>query len=162
MWERAQARHGVQFNIRFGRSDALGAVEYIYDGVSYQGVFEQGLTVAGDGHSLAAIWQGKGPPDWRQAVLIEHHGPDDSPGDPDAQNNAEADPPSYEAVRTATALYVVYSDGEQEYYNTAKDPNELDNIAGRGVPFALKHALYAMEHCHGSTSCWAASHLTRA
>ena len=115
-----------------------------------------------DGHSLAAIWQGKDPPDWRQAVLIEHHGPDDSPGDPDAQNNAEADPPSYEAVRTATALYVVYSDGEQEYYNTAKDPNELDNIAGRGVPFALKHALYAMEHCHGSTSCWAASHLTRA
>ncbi len=112
-----------------------------------------------DGHSLAALWHGHDPPDWRQAVLIEHHGPDDTSGDPDAQDQAAADPPSYEAVRTATALYVLYSNGEQEYYDTAKDPYELDNIAAGGVPAALRHALVAMENCHNSTACWAASHL---
>jgi len=112
-----------------------------------------------DGHSLAAIWHGQNPPDWAQAVLIEHHGPDDDPDDPDAQNAAEADPPSYEAIRTMTALYVRYSNGEQEYYDTAADPYELDNIAGQGVPFALKRALYDMVNCHSGVACWAASHL---
>ena len=112
-----------------------------------------------DGHSLAALWRGQTPRDWRQAVLIEHHGHDDSPGDPDAQDAASADPPSYEAVRTATALYVLYSNGEQEYYNTAKDPYELDNIAANGIPAALKRALASMEHCHTGATCWAASHL---
>ena len=113
-----------------------------------------------DGHSLAALWHGQDPPDWRQAVLIEHHGPDDTPGDPDRQGKASADPPSYEAVRTATALYVRYSNGEQEYYNTANDPFELNNIAGRGIPGALPRALAAMQNCHTGTACWAASHLS--
>ena len=90
-----------------------------------------------DGHSLAALWHGQQPADWRQAVLIEHHGPDDTPGDPDGQNQQHADPPSYEAVRTASALYVRYSNGQQEYYNTATDPYELDNLAARGIPAAL-------------------------
>jgi N-acetylglucosamine-6-sulfatase len=118
------------------------------------------VPVTVDGHSLAALWHGQNPPDWRQALLIEHHGHDDSPGDPDRQNNASADPPSYEAVRTATALYVLYSNGEQEYYNTAKDPYELDNIAADGIPAALKQALTAMENCHTGPTCWAASHLS--
>ena len=114
-----------------------------------------------DGHSLAALWQGKDPPDWRQAVLIEHHGPDDSPGDPDAQNNAEADPPSYEAVRTATALYVVYSDaGSRSTTTPPRTRTSWTTSQARACPLLFKHALYAMEHSHGSTSCWAASHLT--
>ena len=113
-----------------------------------------------NGHSLAGLWHGQDPPHWRQAVLIEHHGPDDSPGDPDRQGKASADPPSYEAVRTATALYVRYSHGEQEYYNTANDPFELDNVAGSGVPGDLTHALEAMENCHTGAACWAASHLS--
>jgi N-acetylglucosamine-6-sulfatase len=113
-----------------------------------------------DGHSLAALWHGQQPPDWRQAVLIEHHGPDDSPGDPDRQDYGDGDPPSYEAVRTATALYVRYADGEQEYYDTARDPNELDNIAAQGVPSALPQTLHALENCHTSTTCWAAAHLS--
>ena len=113
-----------------------------------------------DGHSLAAVWHGQDPPDWRQAILIEHHGPDDNPGDPDRQDYASADPPSYEAVRTATALYVRYDNGEQEYYDTATDPYELDNIAGQGIPPALKHALSALENCHGGAACWSAAHLS--
>lgn len=113
-----------------------------------------------DGHSLAELWHGQHPADWRQAILVEHHGPDDSPGDPDRQNALSGDPPSYEAVRTATALYVRYVSGEQEHYNTARDPLELDNIAAAGVPAALSKALTALQNCHGGVSCWAAAHLS--
>jgi len=82
-------------------------------------------------------------------------------GDPDRQNKLSGDPPSYEAIRTATALYVRYANGEQEYYNTARDPFELDNIASSGVPAALRTALAALANCHGGASCWAAAHLPR-
>ena len=112
-----------------------------------------------DGHSLAGLWHGQHPANWRQAILVEHHGPDDSAGDPDRQNRLSGDPPSYEAVRTAAALYVRYASGEQEYYDTARDPLELDNIASAGVPVALRTALTALQNCHTGVSCWAAAHL---
>jgi arylsulfatase A-like enzyme len=112
-----------------------------------------------DGHSLAALWHGKRPRDWRQAILIEHHGPNNLPGDPDRQTNAMANPPSYEAVRTENALYVVYDTGDQEYYDTATDPLELDNIAPKGIPPDLGKALVALEDCHNGVTCWAAAHL---
>jgi hypothetical protein len=60
-------------------------------------------------------------------------------------------------VRTATALYVRYAGGAQEYYDTATDPYELHNLAGDGVPEVLRQALSALENCHGGTSCWAAA-----
>lgn len=112
-----------------------------------------------DGHSLGALWHGQHPRDWQQAILIEHHGPDDRAGDPDAQTNAQGDPPSYEAVRTENALYVLYVNGDQEYYDTARDPLELDNLAPGGVPRELKRTLVALEHCHNGGTCWAAAHL---
>jgi arylsulfatase A-like enzyme len=112
-----------------------------------------------DGHSLVALWHGQQPANWRRSVLIEHHGPDHSPGDPDRQAAPSGDPPSYEAVRTANALYVQYANGDQEYYNTATDPLELNNIAGQGVPASLKKALAALENCHTGPTCWAAAHL---
>jgi N-acetylglucosamine-6-sulfatase len=112
-----------------------------------------------DGHSLAGLWHGQQPANWRRSILIEHHGPDHARGDPDRQAAASADPPSYEAVRTANALYVAYADGEKEYYNTARDPLELDNIAAQGVPASLKKALAALKNCHTGASCWAAAHL---
>ncbi len=112
-----------------------------------------------DGHSLAGLWHGQQPANWRKSILIEHHGPDDDKGDPDRQAAPSANPPSYEAVRTANALYVVYASGEQEYYDTARDPLELDNIAATGVPASLKKALAALENCHSGVTCWAAAHL---
>ena len=112
-----------------------------------------------DGHSLAAVWHGQDPPGWRQAVLIEHHGPDFSPDDPDRQTQKPGDPPTYAAVRTATALYVRYAGGAQEYYDTVTDPYELDNLAAKGVPAALRQALGALENCHAGVTCWAAAHL---
>jgi N-acetylglucosamine-6-sulfatase len=113
-----------------------------------------------DGHSLAELWHGQHPAKWRQAILVEHHGPDDSTGDPDRQNRLGGDPPSYEAVRTATALYVRYASGEQEYYDTARDPLQLDNIASTGVPVALRKALAALQNCRTGESCWTAAHLS--
>jgi arylsulfatase A-like enzyme len=120
-----------------------------------------GLTVPArvDGRSLAGLWHGQQPANWRRTVLIEHHGPDHSAKDPDRQAAASADPPSYEAVRTANALYVLYANGKQEYYNTARDPLELDNIAAAGVPASLKKALAALENCHTGATCWTAAHL---
>jgi arylsulfatase A-like enzyme len=112
-----------------------------------------------DGRSLVGLWHGGRPANWRQAILIEHHGPDADPGDPDGQNNMSGRPPSYEAVRTANALYVGYASGKQEYYDTARDPLELRNIGAAGVPASLKRALAALENCHSGVSCWAAAHL---
>jgi arylsulfatase A-like enzyme len=83
-----------------------------------------------DGHSLAGVWHGQDPADWRQAILIEHHGPDDK-----------------------------YATGDQEYYDTATDPYELDNLAAKGIPAALPRALAAMENCHTAATCWTAAHL---
>jgi len=112
-----------------------------------------------DGVSLAGLLHGQAPTDWQQAVLIEHHGPNNANGDPDRQNAKKANPPSYEAVRTATALYVRYANGEQEYYDTAHDPQELHNLAAKGVPPALTKALTALEHCHDAKACQAAARL---
>jgi N-acetylglucosamine-6-sulfatase len=112
-----------------------------------------------DGHSLAALWHGQDPADWRQAILVEHHGPDFSLADPDRQTQKPGDPPSYEAVRTANALYVRYAGGAQEYYDTAADPYELDNLAAQGAPADLRNALSALENCHTGATCWAAAHL---
>jgi arylsulfatase A-like enzyme len=112
-----------------------------------------------DGHSLVGLWHGRDPADWRQAILVEHHGPDFSPADPDRQTSKPGDPPTYEAVRTATALYVRYAGGAQEYYDTATDPYELDNRAGQGVPATLRNALGDLENCHAGATCWSAAHL---
>jgi N-acetylglucosamine-6-sulfatase len=62
-------------------------------------------------------------------------------------------------VRTEKALYVLYDNGDQEYYDTATDPLELDNIASKGVPPDLVQALVALENCHNGVTCWAAAHL---
>jgi N-acetylglucosamine-6-sulfatase len=112
-----------------------------------------------DGRSLVGLWHGQRPADWRQAILIEHHGPAANPGDPDGQTKVSGKPPTYEAVRTASALYVLYASGDQEYYDTARDPLELRNIAAGGIPFSLRRALVALENCHSGASCRAAAHL---
>ncbi len=111
-----------------------------------------------DGVTMTGVWQGQNPATWQQAVLVEHHGPNNAPDDPDRQNAQHADPPSYEAVRTATALYVRYANGEQEYYNTANDPTELHNLGGPAAPTALAQALNALQNCHGTTACQHAAH----
>jgi arylsulfatase A-like enzyme len=121
-----------------------------------------GTNLPGDGHSLVPLLHGTTPLDWRNAVLIEHHGPDVSQDDPDAQSKPAGNPTTYEAMRTHGFLYVEYLDGELEYYDLRTDPFELHNLADSLSPayLALLHStLLAMENCHTGPSCWVATHL---
>ena len=125
-----------------------------------------------DGHSLALLLQGQKPADWRKAILVEHRGPlhesrhgprhgRPESSDPDAPPVKSGDPPTYEALRAATALYVEYADGDREYHDLVADPYELQNSFSALTAeqkSALHAALAAMQNCHGAGSCWAAQH----
>ncbi len=118
-----------------------------------------GTDLAGDGHSLLPLFSGYTPLEWRNAALIEHHGPDFRGSDPDFQQPASGNPRTYEAMRTSQFLYVEYADGEREFYDLRTDPFELDNEAGRldAATLAQLHlALAAIENCHDEASCWPA------
>ncbi len=124
-----------------------------------------GADVPSDGHSLLPLLQGQDPGDWRNAVLIEHQGPDLRGVDPDFQQPASGSPRTYEAMRTHRFLYVSYGDGEREFYDLTKDPFELHNIADRlnlADQTLLDSELTTLEQCHGGASCWDAMHLDRA
>ncbi|MDQ6938195.1 MAG: sulfatase-like hydrolase/transferase, partial [Actinomycetota bacterium] len=115
-----------------------------------------------DGTGLLSLWHGQQSGDWQQGILVEHHGPDRTARDPDQPGRASGDPPSYEALRTATALYVRYTDGQREYYDTNADPAELHNLAATAAPArlaALEHALSALERCHRAAACQRAARL---
>lgn len=115
-----------------------------------------------DGRSLVPLLHGKSTPNWRNATLVEHHGPDTARDDPDAQTALAGTPTSYEALWTATYTYVQYSNGEVEYYDRHADPYELHNIVGRlsATRLAALHAATArLEKCHGSSACWTAGHV---
>jgi arylsulfatase A-like enzyme len=104
-----------------------------------------------DGQSLVPVLKGTGTPK-RDAVLIEHHGPNNKPGDPDRQGRANGNPPSYEALRTAGELYVEYADGQREYYALKNDPAELDNAIGELSPERLEQLqgmLNELRNCRG-------------
>jgi N-acetylglucosamine-6-sulfatase len=99
--------------------------------------------------------------DWRDAVLIEHHGNVSGSGDPDLPLAGSGNPPSYEALRSRDALYVEYADGERELYDLATDPFQLHNLADEVPPERLARLsgqLATMANCHGPEQCWAAGH----
>lgn len=115
-----------------------------------------------DGVSLLPVWHGKRPQNWQTAALIEHHGPTTTPDDPDFQTYDSANPPDYEAIRTAQFLYVEYRNGQREFYNLRTDPYELHNLAGRLTPeqsATLHGELERLAHCHTSHACQAAARL---
>jgi arylsulfatase A-like enzyme len=121
--------------------------------------------LAGDGHSLLPILRGTAGPAWRNAILVEHHGADLRGIDPDFQQSASGNPATYEAMRTHRFLYVEYRDVDREYYDLARDPFELHNIAFRLKPgrLARLHSqLLALQRCRGGPACWAAMHVPRA
>jgi len=112
-----------------------------------------------DGHSLVPLLHGAIPKAWPTAALVEHRGPKLGVGDPDIQSDH---PTAYAALRMTNpdAVYVEYADGELEYYDIARDPFELHNIAHR-LPLArlnqLHERLSRLRNCHDSASCWSAA-----
>lgn len=117
-----------------------------------------------DGRSLVPFLNGQGVSDWRNVALIEHHGPELDPRDPNDPDNEDrvAPPNSYEAIRMADSVYVEYQDGESEYYDLSKDPYETDNTAASLTPaqvHSFHKTLTAIKDCHNSGDCWTASKL---
>jgi len=116
----------------------------------------------GDGHSLVPLLLHRPDGVWRNAALIEHHGPDLDSSDPDRQSTLSGNPTTYEAMRTPRYLYVEYADGEREFYDLRTDPFELHNLAGTLGLSALGQLhteLAALESCRGQKECWGASHV---
>jgi N-acetylglucosamine-6-sulfatase len=128
-----------------------------------------------DGRSLAPLMRGEEVEGWRTVTLVEHRGPIRNLADPDlpdlryAPRIAEAvrrggNPTTYEAIRSASALYVEYADGEKEYHDLVADPDELRNTYA-SLPderkAALHAALDAVQTCRGAAGCQAAEHVER-
>lgn len=114
-----------------------------------------------DGHSLLPLLYGHPDTGWRTNSLVEHHGPDTAPTDPDFPPKHSGNPPTYQALRTTSYTYVQYADGSIEYYDRTTDPNELRNTANQLSPdrrTALRNDVAAMTNCHGATACWTAGH----
>jgi N-acetylglucosamine-6-sulfatase len=111
------------------------------------------LPLAPDGRSLTPLWGPSPPAAWRESVLIEQReipaaaaGPEEGesgtapprlgrrgvlePPEPPAVAGAKPNP-AYVGLRTQRYKYVEYTDGERELYDLARDPHELDNLAGR-------------------------------
>ena len=100
-----------------------------------------------DGQSLVPLLNGSTPPGWRDAVLVEHEGPAALPGDPDYQ--ADDNPTSYVALRTAAQLFVQYRSGERELYDYSADPNELVNRVASASPAELARLQRMLDQLRG-------------
>jgi N-acetylglucosamine-6-sulfatase len=113
-----------------------------------------------DGRSLMPLLRDGQAKGWKQAGLIEHHGPNNAAGDPDKAAPESGNPPTYAALRTPDYTYVEYADGTKEYYDRINDPNELANKAGE-VPQAtaakLHRTLEQLRRCRGGDACRAAA-----
>ncbi|WP_306335074.1 sulfatase-like hydrolase/transferase [Streptomyces sp. KL118A] len=109
-----------------------------------------------DGRSLVPLLKGKTPQDWPRTALVEHHGPNTSPQDPDKPRKGSGNPPTYGALRTQQYTYVEYENGSHEYYDRSKDPDMLHNVYAR-LPSDTKSQLTAslakLQDCKGSKEC---------
>jgi N-acetylglucosamine-6-sulfatase len=109
-----------------------------------------------DGESVLPLLRGRPVPVWRNAALVEHHGPDVDPTDPDAPLPGSGNPTTYEALRLPDSTYVEYANGELEYYDLSADPYELTNTASQlsaDQLESLHSTLVALENCHSTAAC---------
>ena len=72
------------------------------------------------------------------------------------------DPNTYQALRTANSVFVLYDDGEQEYYDLTTDPYEMNNTVSSLSPNQVqlyKNTIAGIANCHNAVDCWAAQHM---
>ena len=152
-------------------------ISQVAQNVDLAPTFEQLTGVTGsspmEGHSLVPLLHPSGStPQWRTAALVEHHGGNIDPADPDFEGGG-SNPTTYEAIRLSAkhlpgftgaveAVYVEYQDSqhETEYYDIKKDPYEQTNTADRlttAQRAELHKTLVALENCHRASSCWTAA-----
>jgi arylsulfatase A-like enzyme len=111
-----------------------------------------------EGRSLVPFLRGHKVRRWRRVTLIEHHGPNNGPGDPDRATPRQGNPPSYRALRFRGALWVQYDDPRyrSEYYNLRKDPRERHNVVGKLSArrrAALRALVQRFSSCSDGPSC---------
>jgi arylsulfatase A-like enzyme len=85
-----------------------------------------------EGRSLLPLLSGA-PVPWRKDFLVEHWEPPSTPGWV----------PAYCAVRSTQYLYAEYETHEEELYDLATDPYELQNVAGQPAYAAVQQQLHA-------------------
>ena len=112
-----------------------------------------------DGRSMVPLFAGGTSS--RTMAVIEHVQRPFDPNDPDATGLLAGNPPTYVALRMATALYVEYLDGTGVvgYYDMTTDPHQLHNIAASLTPgqLATLHSAAAANYtCAGAAQCGAA------
>ena len=89
-----------------------------------------------DGRSLAPFLDGSAPGAWRGSLLIE------------GARSGSPKRPAYSGVRREGEAYVRYENGEEEYYDLAEDPHQL-NSRPEDTPPSIKEDLSALEGCSG-------------
>lgn len=140
-----------------------GSSDAMVQNIDLAPTFEQlaGLTPPAtvDGRSIVPLLRG-GSVAWRTRALVQHHGPNvPRSSDPDKQPRAAGTPPNYDSLRGPDWTYTRYSDGEREYYDRARDPDEMDNVVGSltsAQRASLDRQLTALTTCAGATQCWQA------
>ena len=103
------------------------------------------------------LFRGQSAPSWRNAALVEHHGPDfGTAAGPDAAQPGSGNPSTYEELRLPHSTYVEYANGEREYYELDSDPYELTNTYSALSPERvdnLHSLLLGLENCHSGATC---------
>ena len=114
-----------------------------------------------DGRSLVPLLHGQQAPDWRDFILVEHRGQVNDPSDPDMPGRRSGNPPTYEAIRSSSYLYVEFADGDREYHDLTSDPQEVHNTYA-ALTDSQKAMLHARaeraKNCHDAKECWPAEH----
>lgn len=114
-----------------------------------------------DGRSLLPLLGPAPPAKWPTLALVEERGPitahtENPRRDPDFPTPGSGNPPTYQAIRSATFTYVRYAEGAREYYDVRTDPAELHNIYSTLTTQRrqqLNQETTALVNCHNAAAC---------